>query len=182
MLLMFWSRVTPRINRQDSQPPPHEAPPRKRSHVGEVKEDLTAASLPRRRAIKLTSIKEPRQDIEQQTHKGLQDLLQNHSFVGSVNPQWTLVQHQTKLYPLNTTKLSQELFYQILIYDFGHFGVLRLSNPAPLYDLAMLALDSEESGWMEEDSPKEGLAQYIVDFLKQKCWKRGEPDWSANAA
>uniref|UniRef100_A0A673J688 DNA mismatch repair protein Mlh1 C-terminal domain-containing protein n=1 Tax=Sinocyclocheilus rhinocerous TaxID=307959 RepID=A0A673J688_9TELE len=93
-------------------------------------------------------------------------MLQNHSFVGSVNPQWTLVQHQTKLYPLNTTKLSQELFYQILIYDFGHFGVLRLSNPAPLYDLAMLALDSEESGWMEEDSPKEGLAQYIYFSLE----------------
>uniref|UniRef100_A0A8C0YK42 DNA mismatch repair protein MLH1 n=2 Tax=Cyprinus carpio TaxID=7962 RepID=A0A8C0YK42_CYPCA len=100
---------------------------------------------------------------------GLQDLLQNHSFVGSVNPQWTLVQHQTKLYLFNTTKLSQELFYQILIYDFGNFGVLRLSNPAPLYDLAMLALDLEESGWTEEDGPKEGLAQYIVDFLKQKA-------------
>nr|QFU95812.1 mutL-like protein 1 transcript variant X2 [Carassius auratus red var. x Cyprinus carpio allotetraploid] len=153
----------------DGQPPPDEAPPRKRPHVEEVEEDLTAASLPRRRVIKLTSVKELREDIEQHTHKGLQDLLQNHSFVGSVNPQWTLVQHQTKLYLLNTTKLSQELFYQILIYDFGNFGVLRLSNPAPLYDLAMLALDSEESGWTEEDGPKEGLAQYIVDFLKQKA-------------
>lgn len=43
-----------------------------------------------------------------------------------------------------------------------------LQNPAPLYDLAILALDSEESGWTEEDGPKEGLAQYIVDFLKMK--------------
>ncbi|XP_051772882.1 DNA mismatch repair protein Mlh1 [Ctenopharyngodon idella] len=152
----------------DIQPSTDEAPPRKRPHVEEVKEDLTAACLPRRRVIKLTSIKELREEIEQQTHKGLQELLQNHSFVGSVSPQWTLVQHQTKLYLLNTTKFSQELFYQILIYDFGNFGVLRLSNPAPLYDLAMLALDSEESGWTDEDGPKEGLAQYIVDFLKQK--------------
>ena len=32
----------------------------------------------------------------------------------------------------------------------------------------MLALDSEESGWTEADGPKEGLAQYIVDFLKKK--------------
>uniref|UniRef100_A0A7N5ZZQ2 DNA mismatch repair protein MLH1 n=1 Tax=Anabas testudineus TaxID=64144 RepID=A0A7N5ZZQ2_ANATE len=100
---------------------------------------------------------------------GLQEMLQNHSFVGCVNPQWTLIQHHTKLYLLNTTKLSQELFFQILIYDFGNFGVLRLSTPAPLYDLAMLALDSEESGWTEEDGPKEGLAQYIVDFLKNKA-------------
>lgn len=151
-----------------TQHPPEDAPPRKRPHVDEEKKDLTAAASLRRRIIKLTSVKELREDIEKQTHKGLQELLQNHSFVGSVSPQWALVQHQTKLYLLNTTKLSQKLFYQILIYDFGNFGVLRLSNPAPLYDLAMLALDSEESGWTEEDGPKEGLAQYIVDFLKQK--------------
>lgn len=132
-------------------------------------EDLTAAATPKRRVIKLNSIKDLRAEITENTHKGLQEMLQNHSFVGCVNPQWTLIQHHTKLYLLNTTKLSQELFYQILIYDFGNFGVLRLSTPAPLYDLAMLALDSEESGWTEEDGPKEGLAQYIVDFLKKKA-------------
>lgn len=44
-----------------------------------------------------------------------------------------------------------------------------IQTPAPLYDLAMLALDSEESGWTEEDGPKEGLAQYIVDFMKKKA-------------
>ena len=143
-------------------------------------------------------------------------MLQNHSFVGCVNPQWTLIQHHTKLYLLNSTKLrsgsglhtslcpsrfcagfsnmlccfscvgvltmlcwsphhvvllllcwsphhvvlfllcwsphhvvlfllcwsphhvvllllccSQELFRQILIYDFGNFGVLRLSVSTP---------------------------------------------------
>lgn len=46
--------------------------------------------------------------------------------------------------------------------------IMCIQTPAPLYDLAMLALDSEESGWTEEDGPKEGLAQYIVDFLKKK--------------
>uniref|UniRef100_A0A8C4EV37 DNA mismatch repair protein MLH1 n=1 Tax=Dicentrarchus labrax TaxID=13489 RepID=A0A8C4EV37_DICLA len=131
-------------------------------------EDLTAAATPKRRIIKLNSIKELRTEISENAHKGLQEMLQNHSFVGCVNPQWTLIQHHTKLYLLNTTKLSQELFYQILTYDFGNFGVLRLSTPAPLYDLAMLALDSEGSGWTEDDGPKEGLAQYIVDFLKKK--------------
>uniref|UniRef100_A0A3B4YQ56 MutL homolog 1, colon cancer, nonpolyposis type 2 (E. coli) n=1 Tax=Seriola lalandi dorsalis TaxID=1841481 RepID=A0A3B4YQ56_SERLL len=135
----------------------------------EEEEDLTAADVPKRRFIKLTSIKELRAEITENSHKGLQEMLQNHSFVGCVNPQWTLIQHHTKLYLLNTTKLSQELFYQILTYDFGNFGVLRLSTPAPLYDLAMLALECEESGWTEEDGPKEGLAQYIVDFLKKKA-------------
>ncbi|XP_029376653.1 DNA mismatch repair protein Mlh1 isoform X1 [Echeneis naucrates] len=175
--------------------------PRKRSRKEQQEEkaegkDLTDAEVPKRRAIKLTSIKELRVEITENNHKGLQEMLQNHSFVGCVNPQWTLIQHHTKLYLLNTTKLrsgsgntrvttvlqpaadcvlsffissSQELFYQILVYDFGNFGVMRLSTPAPLYDLAMLALDCEESGWTEEDGPKEGLAQYIVDFLKKKA-------------
>ncbi|XP_058506732.1 DNA mismatch repair protein Mlh1 [Solea solea] len=135
----------------------------------EEEENLTAAAVPKRRVIKLNSIKELRAEIMESTHKGLQEMLQNHSFVGCINPQWTLIQHHTKLYLVNTTKLSQELFYQILIYDFGNFGVLRLSTPAPLYDLAMLALDCEESGWTEDDGPKEGLAQYIVDFLRKKA-------------
>ncbi|XP_034754113.1 DNA mismatch repair protein Mlh1 [Etheostoma cragini] len=148
--------------------------PRKEQQQGEEDEDLTAAATPKRRVVKLTSIKELRAEITENTHKGLQEMLQDHSFVGCVNPQWTLVQHHTKLYLLNTTKLSQELFYQILIYDFGNFGVLRLSTPAPLYDLAMLALDSEESGWTEEDGPKDGLAQYIVDFLKNKTEMLGD--------
>lgn len=46
------------------------------------------------------------------------------------------------------------------------FGFLK--EPAPLYDLAMLALENPESGWTEEDGPKEGLAEYIVEFLKKK--------------
>ncbi|KAM9476597.1 DNA mismatch repair protein Mlh1 [Clarias gariepinus] len=148
-----------------------EAPMRKRPHVDADKEkgDATVACTPQRRVIKLTSVKELQNEITEQAHQGLQEMLQNHSFVGCVNPQWSLVQHHTKLYMLNNTKLSQELFYQILMYDFGNFGVLKLSNPAPLYDLAILALDSEESGWTEEDGPKEGLAQYIVNFLKKKA-------------
>ncbi|XP_021094345.1 DNA mismatch repair protein Mlh1 isoform X4 [Heterocephalus glaber] len=131
--------------------------------------EMTAACTPRRRIINLTSVLSLQEEINERRHETLREMLQNHSFVGCVNPQWALAQHQTKLYLLNTTKLSEELFYQILIYDFANFGVLRLSEPAPLFDLAMLALGSPESGWTEEDGPKEGLAEYIVEFLKKKA-------------
>ncbi|KAG8572416.1 hypothetical protein GDO81_012037 [Engystomops pustulosus] len=66
---------------------------------------MTAASAPRRRVINLTSVLSLQKDIEDRAHKSLQDMLRNHSFVGCVNPQWTLAQYQTKLYLLNTTKL-----------------------------------------------------------------------------
>ncbi|XP_057623109.1 DNA mismatch repair protein Mlh1 isoform X4 [Chionomys nivalis] len=133
------------------------------------RKEMTAACYPRRRIINLTSVLSLQEEINERGHETLREMLRNHSFVGCVNPQWALAQHQTKLYLLNTTKLSEELFYQILIYDFANFGVLRLSEPAPLFDLAMLALDSPESGWTEEDGPKEGLAEYIVEFLKKKA-------------
>uniref|UniRef100_A0A8C8SGV9 DNA mismatch repair protein MLH1 n=1 Tax=Pelusios castaneus TaxID=367368 RepID=A0A8C8SGV9_9SAUR len=133
-----------------------------------ARKEMTAACTPKRRIINLTSVLTLQEEIGSQVHASLQEMLRDHSFVGCVSPQWALAQYQTKLYLLNTTKLSQELFYQILIYDFANFGVLRLSEPAPLYDLAMLALEDTESGWTEEDGPKEGLAEYIVDFLKKK--------------
>lgn len=49
------------------------------------------------------------------------------------------------------------------------FNLLCLQEPAPIYELALLALDLEESGWTEADGPKTDLAQYIVDFLKSKA-------------
>ncbi|XP_063013190.1 DNA mismatch repair protein Mlh1 isoform X3 [Melospiza melodia melodia] len=134
----------------------------------DTRQDMTAACTPRRRIINLTSVLTLQEEISSQAHAKLQEMLHEHSFVGCVSPQWALAQYQTKLYLLNTTKLSQELFYQILIYDFANFGVLRLSEPAPLYELSMLALEDPESGWTEEDGPKEGLAEYIVEFLKKK--------------
>ncbi|XP_061852862.1 DNA mismatch repair protein Mlh1 isoform X2 [Colius striatus] len=133
-----------------------------------TRKDMTAACTPKRRIINLTSVLSLQEEISNQAHAHLQEMLRDHSFVGCVSPQWALAQYQTKLYLLNTTKLSQELFYQILIYDFANFGVLRLSEPAPLYELSMLALEDPASGWTEEDGPKEGLAEYIVEFLKKK--------------
>ncbi|KAJ6661963.1 hypothetical protein lerEdw1_012810 [Lerista edwardsae] len=166
---------TPEGPKQSQLMSPEAVPARKRQRTDgdeemeePTRQEMTAACTPKRRIINLTSILTLQEEISNQAHASLQDMLRDHSFVGCVSPQWALVQYQTKLYLLNTTKLSEEMFYQVLIYDFGNFGVLRLSEPAPLYDLAMLALENDESGWTDEDGPKEGLAEYIVQFLTNK--------------
>ncbi|XP_052682179.1 DNA mismatch repair protein Mlh1-like [Crassostrea angulata] len=123
----------------------------------------------KKRPVKLTSILSLQEEVQESMHKNLREMFQFHKFVGCVNKEFSLMQHQTKLYLVNTTKLSRELFYQLMIFDFGNYGILRLSEPAPIYDLALLALDLEESGWAEADGPKTDLAQYIVDFLKSKA-------------
>uniref|UniRef100_A0A8C0E4Y2 MutL homolog 1 n=1 Tax=Balaenoptera musculus TaxID=9771 RepID=A0A8C0E4Y2_BALMU len=72
------------------------------------RKEMTAACTPRRRIINLTSILSLQEDISEQGHETLREVLRNHSFVGCVNPQWALAQHQTKLYLLNTTKLRSQ--------------------------------------------------------------------------
>ncbi|XP_074658885.1 DNA mismatch repair protein Mlh1-like [Tubulanus polymorphus] len=116
------------------------------------------------RDVRLTSVKALKNKVHDEAHAELRDIFQKHTFVGCVNKQYALIQHQTKLYLANLTRLSKELFYQILLMQFGNFGVLRLS----VSTLARLALDSDESGWTPADGPKEDLIKYIVQLLKSK--------------
>ncbi|XP_074614819.1 DNA mismatch repair protein Mlh1-like [Acropora palmata] len=121
------------------------------------------------REIRLTSVLNLRKAIDSNEHKGMKELFEDHKFVGCVTKSLALVQHSTKLYLANVTNLSKELFYQIIMFKFGNFDFLRLSEPAPIYELALLALDCEESGWTEADGPKDELANYMVNLLKGKA-------------
>ncbi|XP_005096287.1 DNA mismatch repair protein Mlh1 [Aplysia californica] len=133
------------------------------------KENDSAAPKVKRRDIKLTSVAQLRQEIRDNASEGMRELLQNHTFVGCVSESHALVQHSTKLYLVNTTTLSKELFYQLLLEDFGNFGVLRLSEAAPVRDLVLLALSCDSSGWTPADGPKEDMADYVVQFLVSKA-------------
>jgi hypothetical protein len=61
---------------------------------------------------------------------------------------------------------SKELVYQQVLRRFAHFNSVTLSNPAPLFDLLLLALDEEErtGRWHESDGPKDQIAQVILLF------------------
>ena len=143
----------------------------KKPKLDEKTEMMTKASSSSSiyREIRLTSVLNLRKAIDNNEHKGMKELFEDHKFVGCVNRSLALVQHSTKLFLANVTTLSRELFYQILLFKFGNFDFLRLSEPAPIYELALLALDCEESGWTEEDGSKDELASYIVNLLKDKA-------------
>lgn len=110
-----------------------------------------------------------RRQIEDKEHLGVKKILEEHKFVGCVNRSLALMQHLTQLYLVNVQNLSQELFYQIIIFRFGNFGYLELSEPAPIMELVRLVLDTPESGWEPEDGEKDELAKYTVDLLKSKA-------------
>ncbi|EDV27230.1 uncharacterized protein TRIADDRAFT_50100 [Trichoplax adhaerens] len=124
--------------------------------------------LTKQRELKLTSVQNLRNAVEENVAEELQAMVRGMQFVGCVTESHAAFQFETGLYLGNTTNLSKELFYQSIIFNFGNFEKFRLSSPASLYDLAMLALDSEDSGWTEEDGSKEDLAQHVSEFLQMK--------------
>lgn len=63
---------------------------------------------------------------------------------------------------------SQEVIYQKILYDFENFDRIALDPPILLKDLALLSLETEESGWTSEDGPKEELAERVSDILVEK--------------
>ncbi|XP_065885951.1 DNA mismatch repair protein Mlh1-like [Dysidea avara] len=118
--------------------------------------------------VHLTSVLNLQQRIKENQHKELTELFKNYKFVGCVDQTRSLVQYMTKLYLIDVSKVSKELFYQLMIFDFANFGTLRLSTGAPINQLSMLMLESSESGWTEDDGPKDTLAKYIKDLLCNK--------------
>uniref|UniRef100_H2ZDT6 DNA mismatch repair protein S5 domain-containing protein n=1 Tax=Ciona savignyi TaxID=51511 RepID=H2ZDT6_CIOSA len=126
---------------------------------------LTAAGLPRRRQIQLTSVLQLSEEVKEKSHKELCKVLHDHTFVGCVEPELALIQHETKLHLVNTGNLSEELFYQTLLKDFGNFAIYRLSVCCFYVSLTLLSGEILS----EPDGSKENLANYIVNFLGGKA-------------
>lgn len=121
------------------------------------------------REVELTSVLTLKRDIVNKNYVTLHQLFQNHTYIGCVDQTRVLVQYDTGLYLLNLTHVTEELFYQIYLLDFANFACFRFSTPLPLYELAIIGLESPNSGWKEEDGDKESLAKFMVNSLKSKA-------------
>jgi DNA mismatch repair protein MLH1 len=120
------------------------------------------------RLIDLKSLSELKSSVEKRTSKEILKILQDMSFVGCMERELALVQHQTSLYLLNTSLLSQELFYQICLFGLGNFGYFRLEHPLLLYDLFLTAMYNPDADWTPDDGPREVLAKKCAKFLNSR--------------
>lgn len=125
-------------------------------------------NTPLQRNLNLTSLNELRDLIEKTSSRSMLDVLQNMTFVGCLDRELAVVQHQTSLFILNTQTLSQELFYQLVVFHFGNLGYFRLEQPVSIYELALLALDDPDAEWTPDDGPKDKLARRCAKFLNSK--------------
>lgn len=122
-----------------------------------------------KKETKLSSILRIRQTIEKKCAKELRHMFKNFVFVGVVNRKFTLFQSETKLVLCDIIKCSQELFYQIMINNFENFQKIQVYPPLSVKDLLIISLETEDSGWTEEDGSKEELAQRALDILIEKA-------------
>ncbi len=90
---------------------------------------LSSIVFPRK--IKLTS-------IDDECDTDLLNIIQNFVYVGTIDGQSSLIQHDTQLYLVHTRHLSQELFYQLCIYHFGNMGTIRLEPQPPSIEVCFL--------------------------------------------
>ncbi|KAI8124797.1 hypothetical protein FF38_11313 [Lucilia cuprina] len=120
--------------------------------------------------VRLSSVLAMQKNIENGCSVHLRKILKEMVFVGVVDKYFALFQHETKLYMANTLKLSEELFYQRLVYEFQNLSQIKItSDKLPIKDLILIALNSSESGWTEEDGDKEELSKNAADILLEKA-------------
>ncbi|POM78760.1 DNA mismatch repair protein [Phytophthora palmivora] len=103
--------------------------------------------------------------IRQKKNKALARLFREHSFVGVVNKQFSLVQYRTKLYIARHDEIAFHVFYQQVLLQFGETRPITLQSPFPIYDLVLEALKNPRNGYDEEDGPREQLADEIKTLL-----------------
>jgi DNA mismatch repair protein MLH1 len=113
----------------------------------------------------LTSVQLLIDEFKASVNSNLTNIFKDYSFVGCVDDNIALIQHQTDLYLCNVCYLSKELMYQECLQNFGEFDYIKLSSPTPIYTLCMLALDAPGSVWRPEDGHKEEIASFIVNLM-----------------
>ncbi|TMW62850.1 hypothetical protein Poli38472_005468 [Pythium oligandrum] len=113
----------------------------------------------------LTSVQNLLTKIEQRKSKALEKMFREHSFVGVVNRQYSLIQYRTKLYLVRHRDIAYHLFYEKVIQQFGHFNAMQLPVPLSVYDLIYDALSNPRNGYDEEDGPKDQLADDMKQLL-----------------
>ncbi|KAJ2940140.1 hypothetical protein O0L34_g14179 [Tuta absoluta] len=116
---------------------------------------------------KLTSVKQLRLDIENKCNLNLREILANLIFIACIDCHKSLIQHSTKLYLCDTTRLTEELFYETMLYDFQNLGLIRLSNPLPLEELFVLGLGASDD-WNPELGDMRELAVQMTELLVEK--------------
>ncbi|CAH8507859.1 unnamed protein product [Schistosoma guineensis] len=95
----------------------------------------SVSSKPRHRTVYLMSILALKRNLECDLDQSIKTTLRSCKFIGFIDETRCLAQHHTELLLIRLKPLSQALFYQLLLTNFGNHGEIILREPALLADL-----------------------------------------------
>lgn len=140
-----------------------------KSPAKHIKKIIASHRSKNRINVRLKSVLELRDQIVTDCDKPLRELFSQLKFVGLINDRQSLIQFSTKLFLCNTQKISEELFYQYLLYDFQNHDEIKFETPLSIYDLVMIGLEFPDIEYNPDvDGSKEVIAKTVTDILIEK--------------
>ncbi|KAJ1983553.1 DNA mismatch repair protein [Dimargaris verticillata] len=122
-----------------SMAPPAVSSPRE--HQGANTSAMMTNARPRVE-VRLNSIRELREEVRADGDPVSTAILTGHTFVGLVDYERALIQHDTKLYLFHHLMAMEEMLYQRFLLQFCNFGRIDLEPPVDLTQMLLMALDS----------------------------------------
>ncbi|UKZ73911.1 hypothetical protein TrVFT333_001565 [Trichoderma virens FT-333] len=121
---------------------------------------------------RLRSIKELRQDVRDEIHHELTEIIASHTFVGVVDEGRRLaaIQGGVKLYLIDYGHTCFEYFYQLGLTDFGNFGAINFSPPLDLTELLQLGAEAEKEamGVSDEEFNVDAVVSKVANQLIER--------------
>jgi DNA mismatch repair protein MLH1 len=112
-------------------------------------------------------------NIEKEMHEGVREILRDPVVVGLVDSHRVLLQKGTRLYLVDMSELSRDLFYQLCILQRGSGEKIVLVPPVCAESLVLHALEAEEilGNWIDspDSGTKDEVASLMSDLLKKKA-------------
>ncbi|CAI5728312.1 unnamed protein product [Peronospora destructor] len=156
----FVAAKSPKLRKRKlSETQPHQEPEPEDGH--DRRRSLEATQTPQI----LSSVQNLLSLVRQNKNKALRRLFREHSFVGIVDKQFSLVQYRTKLYIVRHDEIAFHVFYQQVLLQFGATRPITLQTPLAIFDLVLEALKNPRNGYDIEDGPREQLADEIKTLL-----------------
>jgi DNA mismatch repair protein Mlh1 C-terminus len=105
------------------------------------------------------------QEIKNNKHNGLENILKNNTYVGIIDGTYCSVQFGTKLLLLDYSTLLFHLFSQLSIRRFAEMSRIILATPLSVRQYVLCALNSPEGGWKKENGEKDKIASCVEKVL-----------------
>ncbi len=109
---------------------------------------------------------------ESTAHQGVVDVLKTATFVGLADSHRALLQSGTRLYLVDLTTLTRDMFYQQALRRFGQAPRVVLCPAVPAVQLALVALEAEEAAGQWVDSTQGGKKEEIAELLAALIQKK----------